>query len=84
MILIVAGFYYVVMSKSMRAETKTGLEGMIGGEAPRPYCGYPALFKFLPLAEPSAIQVSAALSHLIFTELVFILSGKPMPSIMRG
>ena len=32
-ILIVAGFYYIVMFKSMRAKTKTGLEGMIGGEA---------------------------------------------------
>jgi membrane-bound ClpP family serine protease len=32
-ILIVAGFYYVVMFKSMRAKTKTGLEAMIGGEA---------------------------------------------------
>ena len=32
-ILIVAGFYYVVMFKSMRAETKTGLEAMIDGEA---------------------------------------------------
>ena len=32
-ILMVAGFYYVVMFKSMRAKTKTGLEAMIGGEA---------------------------------------------------
>lgn len=32
-ILIVAGFYYVVMFKSMRGKAKTGLEAMIGGEA---------------------------------------------------
>ena len=32
-ILIVAGFYYVVMFKSMRAKSKTGLEAMIGEEA---------------------------------------------------
>jgi len=32
-IVIVAGFYYVVMFKSMRAKAKTGLEAMIGGEA---------------------------------------------------
>ena len=32
-ILIVAGFYYVVMFKSMRAKAKTGLEAMIDGEA---------------------------------------------------
>ena len=32
-ILIVAGFYYVVMFKSMRGKTKTGLEAMIDGEA---------------------------------------------------
>jgi hypothetical protein len=77
-ILMLAGFYYVVMFKSMRAKTKIGLEAMIVGEAPPPYRGYPALFKFLPLAEPSPYRVSAAPSHLIVTELVFILSGKPM------
>jgi len=32
-ILVVAGFYYVVMFRSMRAKTKTGLEAMIGEEA---------------------------------------------------
>jgi membrane-bound ClpP family serine protease len=32
-ILIVAGFYYVVMFRSMRGKAKTGLEAMIGGEA---------------------------------------------------
>ena len=32
-ILIVAGFYYVMMFKSMRAKAKTGLEAMIDGEA---------------------------------------------------
>ena len=32
-ILIVAGFCYYVMFQSMRTKAKTGLEGMIGGEA---------------------------------------------------
>ena len=32
-ILVVAGFCYYVMFKSMRAKAKTGLEAMIGGEA---------------------------------------------------
>ena len=53
-------------------------------EAPRPYRGYPALFKFLPLAEHSMCRVSAALSHLIVTELVFILSGKQMDTLTSG
>ena len=53
-------------------------------EAPLPYRGYPALFEFLPPAEPSAYRVSAAVSHLIITELALILSGKPMPIITSG